>query len=188
MKLIPVYILCILVVFAVGCAKPPLEEMENAREAVFRASNDPNASVYAASTLIRARISLQYMEEEAESKNFEAARTHAAEAIALAERAINEGRQGAVRAGDESAASVAKLRPEIEETERNVNGARYSNLKLDYDELNDGIVNAHESADKAEANQANGRYQEALDIAKDVRDDLTKINQKIAGAAVVKKK
>jgi len=188
MKFKSIYIFCILLALLIGCDKPPVEEMDNAREAVFRAENDPNAVLYAGPALVRARTSLQRMQEEADNKRYDAARTHAEEAIAMAERAILDGRLGASRIGDDSAAFVSNLRPEIEETERNVNGARYSQLALDYNALDKEIINAHESADRAEASQANGRYQEAMDIARGVRADLSSINSRVAGAATSRKK
>ena len=181
-------LLIILLVLAVGCAKPPTEEMENARDAVFRAQNDPDANEYAMNTLVRARIAIQRMDEEAANKNFDMAKTHATEAIALAQRAINEGKQGANRSGDVTASAVINLKPEIEETQRSVNEARYKNLKLDYDALDRDIIKAYSDADRAEASQADGRVQEAQDIAREVRANLAAINQKVAGAASSRKK
>ncbi|MCL2273263.1 MAG: DUF4398 domain-containing protein [Treponema sp.] len=181
-------LLIILLVLAVGCVKPPTEEMENARDAVFRAQNDPAANEYAMNTLVRARIAIQRMDEEAANKNFDMAKTHAAEAIALAQRAINEGKQGAGRSETSTSSAVINLRPEIEETQRNINGARYSNLKLDYDALDRDMIKAHNDADRAEASQADGRVQEAQDIAREVRANLAAINQKVAGAASSRKK
>jgi len=188
MKLNLIFILCILLVIFTGCEKPPVTEMDNAREVVFRAENDANASQFAGSTLARARNALQRMQEEADNKRYDAAKNLAAEAISLAERAILDGKQGAGRIKDESAAIVSTLRPEIEETERNVNGARYSQMALDFDELEKEIVNAHESTDRAEASQAEGKYQDAVDIARGVRSDLSDINSKVAGAATSAKK
>jgi len=106
----------------------------------------------------------------------------------LAERAVIEGKNGAERVKDESASLITNLRGEIEETERNVNGARYSQLDLDYNELEKGIAGAHAAADKVDAKQASGDFQDALETAKGVRSGLSDINQKVAGAAVIKKK
>jgi len=183
-----IYILFIVLIFAVGCAKPPLEEMDNAREAVFRAENDANAARYASGTLARARDAIGRMDGEANSKRYDSALTYAAEAIAAAERAIAEGRAGAERAGLDSASMVSGLRAEIEETSRNVNGARYSLMDLDYDALDRAIVGAHSDADRAEFDQAAGRFQDALDGARDVRMDLSRINQIVASAAAGGKK
>jgi len=188
MKLVSVFFPVILMILVIGCAKPPLEEMQNAQEAVFRAENDANAALYAGGTLARARAALQQMQIEADNKRYNAVKDQAAEAVSLAERAILEGKMAADRVKDESASLITNLREEINETERNVNGARYSQLDLDYNELEKGIKNAHESADKVEGHQAEGNYQGALNGARELRSDLSNMNEKIAGAAVVKKK
>ena len=183
MKIKLVYILVILSVLIMGCAKPPTAEMESAVEAVFRAENDPDAVLYAGAVLSRARDSISRMEAEAANKQYDAAKTLSAEAIALAERAIAEGRAGAARARDEAAALMAGLGAEIDEAERNINGARYNGLPLDYAELERDIRNVHDAADRALASQAEGRHQEALDITRDIRSDLTNINGRVATAA-----
>jgi len=188
MKMKLIYTFCILLVLVIGCAKPPIAEMESAREAVFRAENNADAVQYASGTLARARDSLRRMQDEADNKRYDAARTHAADAISAAERAIADGRAGAQRAGVESAAIVSSLRSEIDETSRNVNGARYSRLPLDYNALDRAIVDAHSTADLAEVDQAVGRYQQAMDRARVVRSDLADINQKITNATTGRKK
>ena len=190
MKIQPLYILLAVftAVLAFGCAQPPLAEMDSAREAVFRAENDADAVLYSGSSLSRARAALGNMQMEADSKRYDAARTHAAEAIAAAEKAIADGKAAAQKAGQDAASAVSGLKTEIEETSRNVSGARYSLLDLDYDALDNGIVNAYNNADRAEADQASGKYQDALDKARTVRTDLAEINGKVAGAAPIKKK
>jgi len=188
MKLKSIYILIAVAVLVLGCAKPPLEEMDKAREAVFKAENDANAVQYAQGTLARARDALKRMQTDADSKNYEGARTNAAEAIAAAEKAINDGREGSRRAGAEADSLITGLRLEIEETTRNVASARYSNLALDYNDLDRSIVNAHSTVDQAEIDQMMGRSQDALDKARIVRADLSAINQKVANAATTRKK
>jgi hypothetical protein len=188
MKVKLIYILFILLIIAVGCARPPSEEIERAREIVFRAANDVNAAQYASGTLTRAQDALRRMEAEVDSRRFEAANTFAAEAIAAAERALAEGRAGAENAGREYSSVIAGLRSEIEETSRNISSARYSQMVLDYNALDMAIINAHSGADQAESDQAAGRLQDALDRARSIRADLANINQIIAGAVVAGKK
>jgi len=188
MKVKLIYIFCIIPVLFIGCAKPPIEEMDRAREAVFKAENDANAVQYASGTLAKARDAIKRMETEADSKNYDGAKTSAAEAIAAAEKAINDGKVNAQKAGDESKSLISTLRTEIEETTKNVAAARYSQLILDYDAIDKAIVNAHNMTDQAEVDQAMSRYQEALDKAKTVRSNLNDINQKVANAATGKKK
>jgi len=179
-KYIPAVFL-ILALFS-GCAKPPLAEMESAREAVFRAENDANASQYAAASLARARDAIRNMEAAADSKRYDTAKTHAMEAIAAAEKAVTDGLAASIRAKDEAASLVSALVPEIEDTSRNVNGARYSQLDLDYDQLDNEISGAYDLTDQAEDDQAQGRYQDAIDKAREVRADLFDINQRVSGA------
>jgi len=188
MKVKFIYIFCLIMVLIMGCAKPPIAEMERAREAVFKAENDANAVQYAPGTLARARDAIQRMEMEADSKNYEAAKNHAAEAIAAAEKAINDGRSNAQKAVAETDTLVSGLRGEIEETTKNVASARYSQLALDYDAMDKTIVNAHNTVDQAEVDQAMGRNQDALEKARIVRADLNDINQKIANAVPARKK
>ncbi|MCL2181174.1 MAG: DUF4398 domain-containing protein [Treponema sp.] len=186
MKFFCVFIISLIIL--TGCEKPPEDEMQAAREAVFRAENDANASEYANSSLERARDALRRMQIEADSKRYDAAKTLAAEAIAAAERAIADGRAGVQRAGGETQSAVTGLRDDIEETSRNINGARYNQMNLDYDELDRQIVDAHSSADRVESDQNAGRYQEALDRARELRADLAIINQTVARAVPAGKK
>jgi len=188
MKLKSIYILIAVAVLVLGCAKPPLEEMDKAREAVFKAENDSDAVQYAQGTLARARDALKRMQMDADSKNYDGARTNAAEAISAAEKAINDGREGARRAGAEANSLISGLRLEIEETTRNVASARYSNLALDYNALDRAIVSAHNTTDQAEVDQLMGKTQDALEKARIVRADLSDINQKVANAATTRKK
>ncbi|MCL2185917.1 MAG: DUF4398 domain-containing protein [Treponema sp.] len=188
--ILSIFLALVMSVSLLGCEKPPLAEMENARERVFQADNDPDASLYAAGTLARAKNALRQMQDEADNKRYDAARTYAAEAISLAERALLDGRLGASRASEAASDNnlVSDLRKEIESTERNVNGARYNQMVLDYDELDKAIVNVHNRTDQVESDQAEGRYQQALDRAGSVRADLAEINQKVAGAVKARKK
>jgi len=203
------YIFFILIFFVLGCEKPPLAEMERAREAVFRAENDSDAVRYANPTLTRAQNALRHMQGEADSKLYDSAKSLAEEAIAAAEKAIIDGREAARRASEDSAvpsaitapaapavsaaspaadALLSGLRAEIEETTANVSAARYALLDLDYDSLDRRIINAHNAADLAEADQSAGRTQDAANRARDVRMDLANINQMVANAAPARKK
>ncbi|MDR2965564.1 MAG: DUF4398 domain-containing protein [Treponema sp.] len=172
----------IVAVCVIACASPPNAEMESAREAVFRAENDADAVIYGSASLARARDALRRMQEEADAKRYDTAKTLAAEAITAAEKAIADGRAGAARASSESGNLVEGLRSEIEDTTRNVNGARYSQLDLDYNALDNGIRNAHDMTDRAENSYANGEHQAALDTARVVRSNLADINQQVVNA------
>jgi len=188
MKIKFIHIVLIIAVLFIGCAKPPETEMAAAREAVFKAENDSNAVEFGGASLSRARASLRLMQEEADAKRYDSAKTHAADAVTAAERAIADGRAGSQRTGTETDTLIATLRIEIEEATRNVNGARYSNLRLDYDALDRALADAHSTTDQAAQDQAAGRSQQALDRARVVRTNLSEINQTVASAATVRKK
>ena len=181
MKLKLIYIFAV-AVLVFSCAKPPTAEMESAKEAVFRAENDEDAVIYAGGTLAKARDAVRRMQIEADDKHYDTAKTYAEEAIATAERAIAEGKAGAARAKDEAASLLSDLGPALEEAQRNVNGARYSLLDLDYDELYRDLYAADDTLDKAQTDQAEGRYQDALDKGSDVRSAVGDINLKISNA------
>jgi len=187
MKMKYIFIVSLILAVVLGCAQPPLEEMQNARDAVFKAESDANAATYAAGSLARAQAALKRMNTEADNKRYDAAKTNATEAIQAAEKAIADGRVGAQRAKEEAASLVAGLRPEIEETARNVNGARYSQLNLDFNALDGQVKNAYDAADLAEADQMDGKYKDAIDRARGVRSDLAIINHTVANAVPRKK-
>jgi hypothetical protein len=187
MKIRYILFALILPVLVLGCAKPPLAEMENARNAVFRAENDANAVQYARGTLSRAQDALKRMQSEADAKRYDAAKTNAAEAVAAAERAISEGRDAASRVREESASLLTGLKQEIDETGMAVASARYAQLALDYNDFDNRIRNDYTTADMAQADQNAGRYQDALDKSRAVRADLFDINQRISGAVTRKK-
>jgi hypothetical protein len=128
------------------------------------------------------------MQDEADSKRYEAAKAHALDAISAAEKAIADGRAGAQRAGGQTDALITTLRAEIEETSRNVNGARYSNMALDYAALDKVISDAHNTTDQAEVDLAAGRFDQAQDRARLVRSDLAEVNSKVANAVTRRKK
>jgi len=188
MKVRLLYIFCIALVLFAGCAKPPTEEMERARDAVFKAENDANAVQYAPGPLATAKDAIKRMDMAANDKKYDAAKNHAAEAVAAAEKAINDGKAKSQRAGEEAGSLISGLRTEIEETTKNIASARYSQLPLDYNAFDKAIVNAHNMTDQAEVDQIMGRNQDALEKAKAVRANLNDINQKIANAATGRKK
>ncbi|MCL2209071.1 MAG: DUF4398 domain-containing protein [Treponema sp.] len=188
MKLKNLFFILITIFLAAGCAKPPIAEMENAREAVFRAENDNDAVLYGGSSLARARDALKRMQSEADSKRYDAARVNAAEAIAAAEKAIADGKTGVVKAKSDAVSAISGLKQEIDDTNRNVSAARYSLLDLDYNALDNSIRYAYSGYDQVEAAQAEGRYQDVVNKAMEVRSNLAGINSLVANAIPARKK
>jgi len=168
---------------AAGCARPPAAEMESAVEAVARAENDADAVLYAQASLARAREALRLMRREADSRRFDSARSHASEAIASAERAIAEGREGAERARREARELISDLPPLIAQAEHGVDAARGAGLDLDFGMLDRDLNGARESANLAANAYASGFYRDALAQGRSARNGLADIGQRIAGAA-----
>ena len=170
-------------VFA-ACAKPPTEEMNNASEAVTRAENDIDAVTYGAGSLARAKDALARMQAEADSKRYDSAKSYAAEAVAAAQRAIDEGRTGATRAQNEAASLVSELQSDVTETEQGINAARSAGLALNFKSIDKDFEEACENVENAQTALSDGRYQEALEKGKSARTDLTEINRQLSGAAM----
>jgi len=187
MKLKNIFILCGLLIITAGCAKPPLVEKQRAEEAVLKAGENDNAREYAKDVLDRAKRAIDNMNNAYNSKRYEAAKNYADEAVTLAKEAVDEGNKRAAKAKEDAASLLSGLRPEIEETSRNVNEARYSLKNLDYDALDEGIKNANNVTDQAEVDQARGRYNDAIEKGKRVRSNLADINSQVANAVIRKK-
>ena len=179
-----IFAVLVIAVFVLGCARPPVDEMNQAVEAVTRAENDINAVTYAANSVARARDALARMHAEADAKRYDSARNFAAEALAAAVRAIDEGRTGANRARDNAAALISELRPLITETDQGINAARAAGLPLDYDSLGRDFDAARQNADQAQAALTAGRFDESIDQSRTARASLNGINQQLSGAAL----
>jgi len=183
MKSRQIYVSLVALALLFGCAKPPIVEMDRAKEAVYAAENDPDAAQYGTVSLERARSALKNMEEAAKNKRYDAAKIFAEDAFNAAEKAKTDGKAAAIRTREEAASNLASLKSEIEETGINVNAARYSQkLVLDFDALDRGVKDAYVLYDQAESSMSAGKYKDALDTAMNVRANLADINQKITNA------
>ena len=169
-----------------SCAKPPTEEMNKAHDAVIRAENDADAVTYAGSTLLRARDALARMQSEADAKRYDAAKNFAAEAVAAAEKAIEDGKTGAARARDEAANLVNSLSGPLAETSNALDAARQVknlNLNLNLDSLSGDLDLARQTYDRARQNLAANNYKEAITNGQNVRSTLAGINARLTEAA-----
>jgi hypothetical protein len=180
-----------LICIAGGCAKPPTEEMDRAREALTRAENDPDAVLYAADSLSRARDALTRMQTEAAEKRYDAARTYAQETISAADKAISDGRAAALRAKDDAASLMSLLTASVKETEGAINAARQvKNSSLDFEALSRDFESARRTFDQAQVSAAAGNYKDAMEKGQTVRAALSGINARLSEAvmAVSRKK
>ena len=167
-----------------ACAKPPVEEMNRAHDAVIRAENDADAVNYAGTTLIRARDALSRMQSEADAKRYDAAKNYAAEAVSAAEKAIADGKTGAVRAREEAAFLLNSLPGQLAETSSALDAARQvRNIDLNFDTLSGDMDLAYRTYDDARENLTANNYRDAVSKGQSVRSLLAGINAKISEAA-----
>jgi hypothetical protein len=185
MKLTKAFTMVIAFSLLVGaCAKPPQAEMDSAIDAVARAENDADAVLYGGNSLLRAKDALKRMQAGADSKRYDVANACAAEAVAAADKAVADGRAGAIRAREEAASLVAGLRPAIAETDQGIRAARNLGLNLDFAALGRAFDAARLNADQAEIALAGNNYQDALDKGSNARAGLSDINQRLSDATL----
>ncbi|MDR2509692.1 MAG: DUF4398 domain-containing protein [Spirochaetaceae bacterium] len=179
-----IIVVCFAALF-VACAKPPVEDMDNAATAVARAESDVDVTAYAQGALSRARDSLNNMRTEAEAKRYEEARRLAAETVALAERAIQEGRNAAVRTRDEAANAISIMETAITEAGATIEGAKTARQKgVDFEEIEREFTDVKTVADRAKNANNEKRYREAIEGSSAVRSSLSGITGKIGQASI----
>ena len=187
MKIVQKSLICVFLfslVLMTGCTKPPTEKMNEAEEAVARAENDPDAVNFAGNLVDRAKDALALMQQEADAKRYDAAINYAEDAIAMAERAMNEGRAASLRARDEASKNLAALRPQILETEKRIDTAKSAKLPLDYDAIDRDFNSTKRTFDQAQSAMSGSRYQEAIFLSNNARSGLAGINQKLGVKAM----
>ncbi|MDR2404640.1 MAG: DUF4398 domain-containing protein [Spirochaetaceae bacterium] len=177
--------LALLVICTVGaCEKPPAAEMEAAESAFARAENDPDAVVYAEPTLTRAREALSRMRSEAEAKRYDIAKSYAAEVVAASEKAVSDGRSGALRATQEAANLVGTLKDSLNEAEVTLDRARGTeNMDLDFEGLDQNLDSARRDTEAAESAIADNKPGEALEKGRNARGTLGDIMTGLSGGA-----
>nr|AGS53644.1 hypothetical protein [uncultured bacterium contig00086] len=179
-------VVLIFICFLSGCSGPPTDEMNKAQDAVTRAENNADVVNYAANTLLLARQALANMQNEADSKRYEAAKNFAAEAVSLAERAEEEGRTGALRARDEASSLLANVENQLSETTNSLRTAgQNSGLDLDVNALTRDLDSARSIYNEARSDLLSNNYRDAVARGQTARSMLTDINARINNAAQV---
>jgi hypothetical protein len=164
-----------------GCAKPPTAEIEAAETAVTRAENDPDAAAYAESTLARARNALSRAHTEVNAKRYDSAKSYAAEAVSLAEKAVTDGRAAAQRSREEAAALIVSLKASLAETQTAFDRAKQiANTGLDFDALGRDLDAARRLIEQAEIAAAGNSTREALELGRSARAALGDIDARLA--------
>lgn len=170
-----------------GCAKPPAAEMEAAQTALTEAENDPNAALYAESTLARARDALARMKAAAETKRYDSAKAYAAEVVAASEKAINDGNIAAARARQEGADLVSNLKQSMEETQSALDSAKQKNGgdAAGFESLDKDFDTARQTVGQVEGAVAGSRLQEAQEKGRNARAAFSSIRTRLADEARV---
>ncbi|MDR2483743.1 MAG: DUF4398 domain-containing protein [Treponema sp.] len=179
-------VLSVISMFAVilqlgGCAKPPTAEMEAAQTALTGAENDPNAVLYAESTLARARDALARMKAAADTKRYDSAKSYAAEVVAASEKAISDGNIAAARARQEGADLVSNLKQSMEETQSVLDSAKQKNGgNVDFESLDKDFDTARQTVGQVEGAVAGSRLQEAQEKGRNARAAFSSIRTRLA--------
>jgi hypothetical protein len=174
-----------LTAFMSGCAKPPVEEMENAEAALVRAENDPAAVAYGSPSIARARDAVSNMRTEAAAKRYDAAKTYAQDAITAAERAIADGRTGSQRARDEASAALNGALTSLGETQKNIDTAKdVKGIQLDFDTIDGDYTSARDQTDQAQSSLNTANYRDSLEKSQSARSLLGNINTRISQASI----
>jgi len=183
-KLIIILPVVFVLVWALAaCATPPTEEMNKAQDAVTRAENDADAVTYAGNTVAAARNSLSQMQDAADAKRYDSAKSFAQEAVSNAEKAIADGQAGAARAKDEASNLVNGLATPLAETSDTLDAAKkVQNTQLDYNTLDGEMDSARQTYAGAKQDLAADNYQNAETKGQDVRSQLSDINEKLNSA------
>jgi hypothetical protein len=164
-----------------GCAKPPIEEMNNAIAAVSRAENDPDVVNYAANALARAREALSQMQTEADAKRYDAAKRLAVDAQTLAEKALSDSRSAALRVREEADNAVRTMQNAIAETDQTLaNASRSPPAGVNVNQLEQDFAAARATADQAVIAQTESRYREAIEKSQTVRASLSAITSSLS--------
>jgi uncharacterized membrane protein YccC len=168
-----------------GCAKPPVEEMNNAIAAVSRAENDPDVVNYAANSLLRAREALAQMQAEADAKRYDAAKRLAGDAQTLAEKAISDSRSAVLRIKEEADNAIRVMQNALTETNQTLDNARRSRpAGVNITRLDQDFADARNNADQAVIAQAESRYREAIDVSQSVRAELSAITSALSQTVI----
>ncbi|MDR0410227.1 MAG: DUF4398 domain-containing protein [Spirochaetaceae bacterium] len=168
-----------------GCAKPPVEEMNDAIAAVSRAENDPDVINYAANALLRAREALAQMQSEADAKRYDAARRLAGDAQDLAEKAISESRAAASRIREDAENAIRAMQNALDETDQTLSNARRSRpAGVNITQLDNDFTAARDDADRAVIAQTESRYREAIDTSQRVRAALSSITSSLSQTVI----
>ncbi|GHV26002.1 hypothetical protein AGMMS4952_05130 [Spirochaetia bacterium] len=167
-----------------GCAKPPTAEMNAAQEALTRAQNDPDAVAYGSPSLIRARDALATMQNQAALKKYDLAKAAAQDVINASEKAIADGKTGAVRARDEATNLLNGVQTQLGDTQKNIESARSRNVRVDFNAINGDFNSAKTQVDDAQKDLSNANYQGSIQKSQSARAILGSIDNRLTQTSI----
>jgi len=169
--------------FAASCAKPPVTEMEAANQALTKAEADADARLYAPESLTRARDLIARMKAGADEKRFDDAKNLAAEAVAAAEKAIQDGASGKAKAKRDAASLIATVKSTLAEVQQAFEAAKkVRGIKLDSASVEAGLREAAAALAGAESDNAKADYKAAIAKAQNARSSLAALQNLVTGA------
>jgi capsule polysaccharide export protein KpsE/RkpR len=113
------------------------------------------------------------MRSEAEAKQYDIAKSYAAEVVAASEKAINDGKAGALRAAQEAANLVGTLKDSLGQTQDALDRARSAeDIDLDFEGLDRDLDSARRNTEEAESATAANNSAEALEKGRNAQGTL----------------
>jgi hypothetical protein len=168
---------------AAGCAKAPVAEMEAANQALTKAEADADARLYAPDSLTKARDLIARMKAGSDEKRYDDAKTLAAEAVAAAEKAIQDGAAGKAKAKSDAASLIATVKSTLAEVQQAFAAARkVRGIKLDTTAVEAGLGDAAANLAGAESDNAKADYKAATAKAQSARSSLASLQNLVTSA------
>lgn len=158
--------------FAIGCGKPPVEEL-NAARAALDAARQAEAEVYAPDTYRSASNTLNDANAKSEAKDYEGARTAAIQARELADRARSEAQTAKQQTRDDAQTIVNRVTSGLSDVRIAMGSApRGKGADDDLDQINADLSQAESSLNNARTHLSSGKYRDALTEARSAETKL----------------
>ncbi|MDP3180038.1 MAG: DUF4398 domain-containing protein [Spirochaetaceae bacterium] len=183
MKIVRLFAFVLIALFIVSCARPPQAELNAAKAAVEKASQDPDVERYAAEDLARAREALSRAQTDVQARRYDKAKASALEASAAAAKALADAPAAKARAKDAAAAQIAELKAAIPEAEKLiVSTKKVKTVRLDSAAAAKIIAAAKAALEEAERDYLAGDYIGAQGKAEGAKNSIADLSREISTA------
>lgn len=171
-----------LTLVAVGCAKPPTQELDAAK-AALDAAKAAEAEVYAPDTYRSASNAMSEANTKVEQKDYEGAKASAIQTKELADRAKSEANTNKQQIRDEAQALINRIAPGINDARTSLNNApRGKGADSDLDQLNADLSQADANLSSARSSLNGGKFKDALSQARSAESKLSQIQGSVQTA------